>query len=142
PRAHRNLAASLKHLDSQMRGLERSVRAEMAVLEGRLPDARRLLSELLASVPLDNRYAWPAIWQAMRVEADLAVQARERRTEPDPEHHERVRAITDLARGVAGGRPRLVPETTMGSPPARSRSSGSWPKAGATARSRPTCTSA
>jgi DNA-binding CsgD family transcriptional regulator len=73
--------------------------AEIARARGDLEGARRTVQNALAGDPdgWNGRYGWPLIWMGMRVEAELAELARDRRTDVLQGHDERVAALAALA---------------------------------------------
>jgi len=64
-----------------------------------LESARQTVQTALASDPegRNSRYGWPLIWLGMRVEADLAERARDRRSDRLDGHADRVAALAALA---------------------------------------------
>src|SRR4051794_16160588 len=81
--------------------------AQLARHDGRLLDARAMLDASISEQTLQNRYTWPQLWLAMRVEADLAEQARSGRTEVDADHRAQVAAIAARAAAVSADVPEL-----------------------------------
>ena len=74
--------------------------AEIDLARGEMDAARRRVQGALASDPegWNARYGWPLIWMGMRVEADVAELARDRRADALEGHDERVAALAALAR--------------------------------------------
>ena len=71
----------------------------LAHRRGDLDDARRIVAETVRVTAVDGftpRYAWPVVWLGMRVEADLAVLARDRRV-PDASPAPESRTLLELA---------------------------------------------
>jgi DNA-binding CsgD family transcriptional regulator len=75
------------------------VQAEIDRAAGELTAARDGIEEALASDPggWNSRYGWPLIWLGMRVEAELAQLARDRRSGLPADHDARVAALAELA---------------------------------------------
>ena len=73
--------------------------AEIDRAHGDLEAARRTVQDALAGDPegWNSRYGWPLIWMGMRVEADAAELARDRRTDVLAGHEERVATLAALA---------------------------------------------
>lgn len=104
--AERRLVGRQHAMDSQTAQRAEGFLAQLAVAEGRLHDARRLLTESLSG-PTQQRYTWPQIALAMRVEADIAQQARDRGAEPDDEHATLLDRFTAAAAALPDDLPSL-----------------------------------
>jgi DNA-binding CsgD family transcriptional regulator len=88
-------------VDYQFTMPNRYTEALVALGRGDLPAARAAVTGGLADVTLSGaeRYSWPLLWLAMRVEADESVRARDRREQVPAES---VRHRTEVA-GIAAG---------------------------------------
>jgi DNA-binding CsgD family transcriptional regulator len=87
------------------------VSAVFALARDELPGARAAVATGLARAPdlWGSRYAWPLLWLGMRVEADEATLARDRREEPPAASRQRRRELAALTEGLAAPTP-----STMG----------------------------
>jgi DNA-binding CsgD family transcriptional regulator/tetratricopeptide (TPR) repeat protein len=74
-------------LDFQTAATQALVRAEHAIATRDLDTAREAVRHALVdqSAEQDGRMGWPLVWLGMRVEADRAAVARDRREPPDPD---------------------------------------------------------
>ena len=74
---------------------------------GDRPGARREIAAGLAggSASWGSRYAWPLLWLGMRIEADEATLARDRRDEPPAANQQRLDELAALAEGLSAPTP-------------------------------------
>jgi len=85
--------------DAQFTQPYRYLDAMIALSRGDLGAARAALDPALdgAIASWQARYAWPVLWAAMRVEAEAAIRARDRRQDVPPEIAERCARLAALA---------------------------------------------
>jgi len=85
--------------DTQFTQPYRYLEATIALSRGDLGAAREALAAGLDSGTANwqARYAWPVLWLAMRVEAEEAIAARDRRQDPPPQVAERCEALAAIA---------------------------------------------
>jgi DNA-binding NarL/FixJ family response regulator len=82
------------------------VQAELARVAGELERARELLAQPIDTLdPAEaDRYAWALLWLAMRIEADLAQQARDARR-PSSDAEQRAEELSAMAGRMAASTP-------------------------------------
>jgi ATP/maltotriose-dependent transcriptional regulator MalT len=85
----------------------------LALAEGRLDDARRDLAASLETLDLASPYVWPLVWLAMRVEADIAEEARGRRVPPDDQHADRLEVVAASIAALGDDLPALRGYTAL-----------------------------
>ena len=75
--------------------------------QGDLGTARRLVADGLVTdiSPLSARYVWPLLWMAMRIEADQATQARDRREDIPARIADRCQELARSAKALDGRTP-------------------------------------